>query len=224
MIRQRLPALAATLAIHLALVAAWLARAPETSEQQAPRRAIELLRIAAPPVAKPVPPKATLPPPRVAVSAAPTVPVAVPVEQEPVPVTPAIAAPETPAVSAAEILRNAKRDIGKIDHDLRQRHPGQPIRAPADSAQIRLEKGIAHAAEMAPPRWYQAPKSTEIIDPGGYGRRRYRVITAHGTYCYTYESNRAPDGRDVMKNGPAQKRTTCEENELPPTQQKWESG
>ncbi len=77
---------------------------------------------------------------------------------------------------------------------------------------------------MAPPRWYQAPKSTEIIDPGGYGRRRYRVITAHGTYCYTYESNRAPDGRDVMKNGPAQKRTTCEENELPPTQQKWESG
>jgi hypothetical protein len=57
---------------------------------------------------------------------------------------------------------------------------------------MKLERGIARAAELAPNKWYQAPKTEEIIDPGGYGRRRYRVTTALGTCCVTYESNHGP--------------------------------
>lgn len=217
MMRRRLPALIATLAIHLALVAAWqLARAPKAGGHDEPRRMIELLRIAPALAAQSLPPKAAQPPPRVAKAPPPA-----PVVQPPAAAVQSAPAPEAPAVSVAEILKNARRDIGKIDQDLRRSHPGQPIKAPPDTAQIRLAKGIAHAAEMAPPRWYQAPKSTEILDPGGYGRRRYRVITAKGTYCYTYESNHAPDGRDVIRNGPAQKLTTCDVDEQPATRQKW---
>ncbi len=219
--RSRLPALFATFAIHIALFAAWqLARPRVPADSDAPRRAIALLRMVAPPAARPAPPKAVptarpaapaprhaAPPPSAAAAAAAVVP--------------AIVAPEPPAASVADILHNAKRDIGRIDQDLRKAHPGQPIKAPPDSAQIRLASGIAHAAEMAPPRWFEAPKTSEIIDPGGYGRKRVRVITANGTYCVTYESNHAPDGRDVIRNGPAQKTTNCHEHEQPATRQKW---
>lgn len=219
MMRSRLPALFATFAIHIALFAAWqLARPRVPADSDAPRRAIALLHMVAPPAARPAPPTAG---PKAVPTARPA-----PLRQAALPppadvVVPAIVAPEPPAASVADILHNAKRDIGRIDQDLRKAHPGQPIKAPPDSAQIRLASGIAHAAEMAPPRWFEAPKTSEIIDPGGYGRKRVRVITANGTYCVTYESNHAPDGRDVIRNGTAQKTTNCHEHEQPATRQKW---
>lgn len=129
-------------------------------------------------------------------------------------------APQT--ASAYEMMQQARKDLGKIDKDLRNEFPGAPIKAPADSPQIRFERGIEHAAEMAPPKWFEAPKIRELIDPGGYGRRRYRVITAKGTYCVTYESNHAPDGLDSVKNGIKPKLTSCPKDEQPATTQKYE--
>ena len=121
--------------------------------------------------------------------------------------------------SGYDILQQARKDLGKISKELGKEFAGQKIKAPRNTAQTRLEQGIALAHELAPPKWYEAPKIKEIIDPGGYGRKRYRITTALGTYCITYESNHAPDGIDVISKGMQQKRTSCPENELPPTTQ-----
>lgn len=97
----------------------------------------------------------------------------------------------------------------------------RPLSAsPREEAWKRFEKDVERAAELAPPRPGEAPKIEEIIDPGGYGRRRYRVISATGTYCITYESNHAPDGLDSMANGIKPKITTCPKDEQPATTQK----
>ena len=96
----------------------------------------------------------------------------------------------------------------------------RPLTAtPQQQAWQRFEKGIERAGELAPPRPGEAPKIEEIIDPGGYGRRRYRVISSTGTYCITYESNHAPDGLDAMANGIQPKITTCPKDEQPATTQ-----
>lgn len=126
------------------------------------------------------------------------------------------------APSATELLRDAKAAVGVIDRALRKENPGRGIHAPAETARMKLERGIEQAAEMAPNKWYQAPKTQEILDPGGYGRKRYRVITARGTYCITYESNHGPDGRDTMRDGIPPKMTNCPPHEEPAKAQKWE--
>ena len=118
-------------------------------------------------------------------------------------------------------MRQARRSIGKIDQDLRKAHPGQPISAPASNGATRLAQGLQAAADAAPNRWYEAPKVTEIIDPGSYDRRRYRVVGARGTYCITVESNHAPDGLDIGSKGIEHKKTNCEESEQAATRQKW---
>ena len=83
------------------------------------------------------------------------------------------------------------------------------------------ERGMQEASDMAPTKLYEAPKVTEIIDPGGYGRRRYRVVGARGTYCITVESNHAPDGIDSMQHGIKPKRTNCPPHEQAATKQDW---
>ncbi|QNA89732.1 hypothetical protein G4G28_16880 [Massilia sp. Dwa41.01b] len=111
--------------------------------------------------------------------------------------------------------------MGDIDRDLRSERPRRGIEAPIETKQMKLERGIARAAELAPNRWYQAAKTEEILDPGGYGRKRYRVVGAAGTYCVTYESHHAPDGIDSMSRGLKPKITSCEESEQPARSQKW---
>jgi len=91
--------------------------------------------------------------------------------------------------------------------------------SPSLDAWRRFEKGVERAGELAPPRPGEAPKIEEIIDPGGYGRRRYRVISATGTYCITYESNHAPDGIDSLANGIKPKITTCPKDDQPATRE-----
>lgn len=127
------------------------------------------------------------------------------------------------APTAAEILEQAKRGIGQFDQTFSKERSDKRIHAPAAlTKQQRLEKRIEEAYAAAPNKWYQAPKVTEVLDPGtGYDRRRYRVVGAFRTYCITVESNHAPDGLDTMKNGIQQKTTTCEDNELPASEQKW---
>ncbi|MES2016512.1 MAG: hypothetical protein V4484_08445 [Pseudomonadota bacterium] len=218
---RRLTGMTITFALHLALLCAWqLARQPHKHAEADDASRIQWVRIAAPRPPKPP----ALPPVRVRSAPAPVqhaIASATPPTEPPEVAAPvAIAAPAAP--SAEQMLQQARRDLGKIDRDLRKEFPGSRIKAPSDSPQLRLAKGIEHAAEMAPPRWFEAPKVTEIIDPGGYGRRRYRVITGGGTYCVTYESNHAPDGLDTMKNGIKPKITNCPPDEQPATRQKWD--
>jgi hypothetical protein len=130
------------------------------------------------------------------------------------------AAPAQEAPRLIDRLEQAKDELGKIDAAIRRERRGL-ISAPPDSPELRMQRKMAQAADLAPNKWYQAPKVTEILDPGGYGRKRYKVAGALGTYCVTVESNHAPDGLDTMKNGIKPKLTNCPEHEQAATNQEW---
>ena len=67
-------------------------------------------------------------------------------------------APPASPLSSADLLREAR--AAAADRALRKQHPGRGIRAPIETAQMKLERGIVHAGEMAPNKWHQAPKLT----------------------------------------------------------------
>lgn len=119
------------------------------------------------------------------------------------------------------MLDRARSAVGEIDRGLQEANKSKLIRAKPVSTQMRLERAMQKAHDMAPNKWYEAPKVTEIIDPGGYGRRRYRVVGANGTYCITVESNHAPDGIDTMQHGIKPKLTNCDADEQAATKQDW---
>jgi hypothetical protein len=215
-----------SLAVHLALILLWQASRPTVPSDDAPSR-VQFLRLL------PAPDRSETPPPALP-SRIPTPARGQPgkrtpqAESEPEPASATITSPAEPADSPAappapgpSLLEQAKAAAGGIDRALRKENPRRGIQAPIVTATMKLERGIARAAELAPNKWYQAPKVEEIIDPGGYGRRRYRVITAMGTYCVTYESNHGPDGRDTMRDGIPPKKTNCEDDEQPATFQDW---
>jgi hypothetical protein len=127
-------------------------------------------------------------------------------------------APASVPLSVDDILLQARRDLGGIDKQLRSERR-QGIVAPADTSQTRLDKAFDRAAAAAPGGMLEAPKVEELVDPGGYARKRYRVVGAMGTYCMTYESNHAPDGIDTMQNGIRSKFRSCPAHEQPPTTQ-----
>lgn len=229
---RRYAAIALTLLAHALLVLGWqhARRLPPADQGDSPR--IQWVAVA-PPAPEPAPPPAppAPPPPRPAVARSASAPAtartvpqqeaarAAPPAPSDSPAPPAVAV-EAPAPSAADILRQARSSIGKIDQELRKAHPGQPITAPVSNGATRLAQGLQAAADAAPNRWYEAPKVTEIIDPGPYSRRRYRVVGADGTYCITVESNHAPDGLDIAK-GIQHKKTNCEKSEQAATKQQW---
>lgn len=107
--------------------------------------------------------------------------------------------------SADELIMNAKRDVGKIDRELRKAHPQLP-QALHDSVPSRLAKGIASAAKRS---WLSAATTEEILSPSGAGRRMYRINTPAGDYCVTYESDSAAAGVDTMQHGVQQIISTC---------------
>jgi hypothetical protein len=217
---RRLAGLAATLALHLALLWMWQLSRRHADEADVPVDRIQWVNVQPKKAVKVPPPVAAAPPEarpaaaRAAVAQPPPVRIAAP---SPAPAEPVAEAP--PAKGHDEILADARRDIGKISKELGKEFPGPKIRKPRDTPWTRLEKGIELANELAPPKWYEAPKIKELVDSGSYGRKRYRVITALGTYCITYESNHAPDGIDVISKGMQQKKTTCPQHDLPPTKQ-----
>lgn len=222
---RKLAALAVTVALHVALFYCWQhARRVPPSQPDGPASAIQWLWLkpfAPAERARPTPKAETerehparVPAPELDASAA-----AAPVVAAPEP-APAVSNP-APAESAADMLEQAKRDVGKIYGELKKERPKGLISAPADTAQRRFERGVAEAADLAPNKWYEAPKVQEILDEGGYGRRRYRVVGAGGTYCVTYESNHAPDGLDTMRDGIKPKFTNCPVHEQPATKQAW---
>lgn len=221
--QRRLAGFAAALALHLALFYGWrFTHQPHAKASDEAER-IEWLTIKPPRPARPVP-VAPRPPEHVAAARARHRPAAAPPAQAPAAETAPATAPVAdapPQRSAADMLAQARKDLGKIDKDLQKEFPGPRIKAPADSPQIRLEKGIELANELAPPKWYEPAKIKEIIDPGGTGKKRYRVITASGTTCWTYESNRSPDAIDKLMHGSRPKVTNCPPDEQPATTQKW---
>ncbi len=217
-----------SLAVHVLLIGLWQLSRPVMVHDQGELQQMQFLRLLPrpspdrPEVLPPPPPQAAVrnagPSSAARSQSAPAAPIAQAID---LPAPQVADAPPSPAVSPADMLRDARASVGAIDRALRAENPGRGIRAPIETAQTKLEKGIAQAGEMAPNKWYQAPKTQEILDPGGYGRRRYRVITAAGTYCVTDESNHAPDGIDSMQHGIKPKITTCDADEQPATKQKW---
>ena len=228
---KRLHGLAATIAVHLALVVLWQFSRGAAALDDGVARRIQWIDIAAPqhvdkPQPKPAPkPKPVAPvapqraqPSRIAPPLAPSAPDPV-ITEESLAAQPAPPAPASP--SAYDMMQQARKDLGSIDKELRKEFPPSKIEAPPDSPHIRMQKGMEHAAEMAPPRWYEQAKVTELVVPGGNGKRRYRVITAQGTFCVTYESNHRLDGMDPFANAGKPKYTQCPPNEQAATKQKY---
>jgi len=102
----------------------------------------------------------------------------------PAPVTPeAITAP--PAPSAAEILAQAKRDVGKIDRELRKEFPQRGEQKLEDTGFKRMQQGFAEAYAAVPPKWYEASKIEEVSANAAKGSRTYKITSALGTLCVT---------------------------------------
>jgi hypothetical protein len=220
--QHRLYGVAATIAVHLLLICGWLLmRQAKVDNQGAPAEAIQWVDVKPPkasgvartPAALAVARKTPLAP---RVTVAPAAPVAEAVVSAPAPEAAAV-----PVRSMDDLMQQARRDLGKIDKDLKKEFPQRGIRAPIDTAQKRLVKGIELANELAPPKWHQAPKIAEMIDPSGEGRRRYRVVTAGGTYCLTYDGVNTPNGRDHGTQPSTPKMTNCPLDEEPAKAQAW---
>jgi hypothetical protein len=217
-----------TIAIHLALLYAWTLSRPTPPPASPPAErgnAIQWLRLAPPAAtsalpAPPAPLVAARPRARPRAAAATPLPLPLPV---PVPLAAAaqavVAEGAAPAPSIDAILRQAKRDVGAIDRQLRKAGHGSRFSAPANTPQTRLARGFADAADAVPNRWFEAPKVQELIDPAGEGRRRHKVVGAGGTYCVTFDGVQTPNGRDTMKNGLPSKTTNCPSHEQSATTQ-----
>ncbi|HEU4817750.1 hypothetical protein [Janthinobacterium sp.] len=105
-------------------------------------------------------------------------------EPAPAPATPeAITAP--PAPSAADILAQAKRDVGKIDKDLRKEFPQRSGEKFDDTGFKRMQQGFAEAYAAVPPKWYEASKIEEVGANEARGSRTYKITSALGTLCVT---------------------------------------
>ena len=220
--RARLTGVTATIAVHLVLIGGWmLARELEPDLPGAPAKTIQWIDVK-PPTVRPVKAAVT--------AAARPVPAAPPRTQPPplrmapppavatqAPVSAPVAAEAPPARSADDILQQARRDLGQIDKDLKKEFPLRGIRAPIDSAHKRLVRGI----EQASTKPSAAARITGLIDPGGQGRKRYRVETGLGTYCMTYDGPHTLNGRDQGTQPGAPKMTNCPPHEEPEKPQEW---
>jgi len=116
-------------------------------------------------------------------------------------------------------VEQALRDAGAIDRTLRKSSKAYIV-APPDSPQIRMARGFAEAAAVAPGRWWEAPKIVELVNDGGDGARRTRVVTAAGIYCITERS--PATSIDMIEKFGKQRITNCgHEHEQPVNPQEW---
>ena len=205
MTKIRWPALLPILALHAALVVSWTVQRQRAAAMHGERVAIQWLlplplrpsksgpepkpvqraapaRIAQHGAAHPTPAPA---PAQVqaerATAAAP--PATAPV---PLPITPPrpddpFAQPPSNA-SAADIMRQAARDVAKIDQELRKGAPIKPLTLQQDSTQAKLERGFNAAHDAVPPKWYEGAKITELPSTDPH-KKIFRIKTALGDYC-----------------------------------------
>lgn len=238
---RRFAGLALTVLVHAALLLGWQMsrQRPPDSGPEPLRTRIQWIRLPAPAVPRPLPAHAATPAPA-ARPARPARAAAAPVPAVPSPAAPSItmlpAAPSAPAAAAPapapaptpatpaatpvtdEILRRARRDIGRIDRDLRKEN-NPYIVAPPDSPAIRMRKGMETAHELAPPRIWEAPKIEALVNNTGDGARRERVITGNGTYCVTDRGINT--SIDMIEKHGKQRITNCPQHETPASRQEW---
>lgn len=245
---RRYAGLALTVLVHAALLLGWqMSRQalPVESGPEPKRTRIQWIRLPPPKAPSAPPPKPVQSPkpaqaparalapatPRAAASQPAAIPEAAPITL--VPAAPAASAgdaqsnapqatPSEPAAatpSTAEILKRAKRDIGKIDRALRKEN-NPYIAAPLDSPQIRMRDKMEAAHDLAAPRLWEAPKIEELVPNTGTGERRTRIITGAGTYCIT-ERPPGSTSIDMIEKHGKQMITSCPAHETPASKQNW---
>lgn len=118
-----------------------------------------------------------------------------------------------------DMVAQAKREAGDIDRTLRKESKPYIV-APLDSPHIRMAKKFREAAALAPNRLWEAPKVVELVNDGGDGARRTRVLTALGIYCITERS--PATSIDMIERHGKQRITNCgHEHEQPANPQEW---
>jgi hypothetical protein len=188
---RRAPGLLLIVLLHAGLAYVIVQSRPRlASDENLPQGpAISWLRHTLPAQSKPLPLPSIKPaaarPPRQPMAAPVSRPLPAPtVEQVPAPATPeAITAP--PAPSAADILAQAKRDVGKIDKDLRKEFPQRGEQKLDDTGFKRMQQGFAEAYAAVPPKWYEASRIEEVGANEAKGSRTYKITSALGTLCVT---------------------------------------
>ncbi|WP_426072628.1 hypothetical protein [Janthinobacterium sp. DSP2-3-3] len=203
---RRAPGLLLIVLLHAGLAYVILQSRPRlaTDENLPQGPAITWLRHTLPapskPVALPSAQAAAARLPRLPLPASISRPLAPPaVEQALAPAPPdAITAPSTP--SAAEILAQAKRDVGKIDRDLRKEFPQRGEQKLDDTAFKRMQQGFAEAYAAVPPKWYEASKIEEVGANAAKGSRTYKITNALGTLCVTTGAGK--NGETMIGNCP----------------------
>ena len=203
---RRAPGLLVIVLLHAGLAYVIVQSRPRlaTDENLPQGPAISWLRHTLPAPPKPLPLPSIKPaaarPPRQPMAAPVSRPLPAPtVEQVPAPATPeAITAP--PAPSAAEILAQAKRDVGKIDKDLRKEFPQRGEQKLDDTGFKRMQQGFAEAYAAVPPKWYEASKIEEVGANAAKGSRTYKITSALGTLCVTTGAGR--NGETMIGNCP----------------------
>ncbi|QYG09364.1 hypothetical protein [Janthinobacterium sp. PAMC25594] len=202
---RRAPGLLLIVLLHAGLAYVILQSRPRlaTDEHLPQGPAISWLRHTLPAPPKPLPSikpaAARVPRQPMAAPVSRPLPAAPTVEQAPAPVMPeAITAP--PAPSAADILAQAKRDVGKIDKDLRKEFPQRGGEKFDDTGFKRMQQGFAEAYAAVPPKWYEASKIEEVGANAARGSRTYKITSALGTLCVTTRAGR--NGETMIGNCP----------------------
>lgn len=136
------------------------------------------------------------------------VPVSAPISRPlPPPAAEPVQAPTTPeavtlvtAPGAADILAQAKRDVGKIDKELRKEFPQRGGEKFEDTGFKRMQQGFAEAYAAVPPKWYEASRIEEVGANEARGSRTYKITSALGTLCVTTRAGK--NGETMIGNCP----------------------
>ena len=206
---RRAPGLLLIVLLHAGLAYVIVQSRPRlASDENLPQGpAISWLRHTLPAPPKPLP-LPSIKPAAARVQRLPSLPILAPVSR-PLPATtgeqaPAPTAPEAitlvPPPSAADILAQAKRDVGKIDRELRKEFPQRGEQKLDDTGFKRMQQGFAEAYAAVPPKWYEASKIEEVGANAAKGSRTYKITSALGTLCVTTRAGK--QGETMIGNCP----------------------
>lgn len=209
---RRAPGLLLIVVLHAGFAYLVLQSRPRavTDENLPQGPSITWLRYTPPAAPKPVPvplpsaKPAAARPPRLPVPVSapirrPLPPPAVELIPAPAPATPQAITLVAPP-SAADILAQAKRDVGKIDRELRKEFPQRGEQKLEDTGFKRMQQGFAEAYAAVPPKWYEASKIEEVGANEAKGSRTYKFTSALGTLCVTTRAGK--QGETMIGNGP----------------------
>lgn len=196
-------AVALVVAVHLLALLSWPQRQPPVRDATLTYSDIVFLAPPKPVRPRPAPDVAT--PPRklqpVAISAAPVIAAAPVPEALPAPAAEPLAEPAQFAARAPDILERARRDVGKIDRELRKNSLNMAERnLVLGKSKAALAFADVHAAN-------EGTRIEESVMPDG--RRISKVKTRFGRYCAYKESNGLVGGRDVFRDGVKTKISGC---------------